>query len=421
MSKKITNIVKTGILTLMLAVLTGCSSAVANDSKIESDLSEYFMRNYRSEAIESVEVSKRKTDKDNGYDYVWVNVASSDNESQYTKNFIISYMLYDEGGWQVTNIESDDMSTWSAVPINGVSTDDISNSLIGMNFDVDADSWNITPENLTDVVIEQQNTSPEQSMDSVDVSLNLDSDVMQAKGELSLDYKYDYDPYTNEGTWVIDSYDLKTPFTQSFIESKKLSVSNSDLTAILAEKTFIIGENSTEQVVTIEPEDVTNFTISDIQYQEKGTIQTINCNFDLNKLYAVLNIDAKIVYQYSKNNGWSAVDIFLEPYVKSVDIVGDWTGTYTSSSTRKLVLKITKFAADGTFLGTFNFSPSAIDPDSESGSYTILGGIDLKTLKVAIRGQEWIDRPSYYSFYDLDGYFSLDDGKIKGNRFEIAK
>ena len=116
--------------------------------------------------------------------------------------------------------------------------------------------------------------------------------------------------------------------------------------------------------------------------------------------------------------------------LKSSDLAnleGDWIGKYSANQGEtKLILNIQKVTTDGTIKAIFNFSALPTNPRVPSGSFKMIGKIDLNSRRVVMKGDEWIKRPSSYYTVDLDGYLTDDGSAIIGDvvntgRFAIKK
>ena len=96
---------------------------------------------------------------------------------------------------------------------------------------------------------------------------------------------------------------------------------------------------------------------------------------------------------------------------------GTWKGTYVANQGQtKLVLKINAISKDCYLTsGTFNFSATPTNPNVPSGSYTLKGGYDKSTGKIALYGKKWIKRPNGYNFVNLDIVVNLEEKKLDGN------
>ena len=402
------------ILALGLCVLfAGCSASVPGEKKIKSDIA-VFGSGYisDSETIESVEVIKRQTLKDAKTDTVWCKIVSKDSEAEYHKQFILTYELYEKGGWIMEDIARDNSSAWSSTPLVGVNADGIYSSLLKKTISIGEEQWEIEPDTLDNISVNSQDTKLETKKDIVVISITLKSDVQTAQGELLLTYIFD------DG-WKLSEYQVKKDFSSANKPNTELQVTDADLIAALTKKSIVLGDEHHEQVIGISSDEIKDFVQGSRSVSGKGTNQIIECNLILDKGVATFNIATKVVYTYTSEGGWSIQDIIFSHKLLSVNLEGEWVGTYLGNGNggeTKLVLNISKVADDGAITAIFNFSAVPTNPSVPSGSYKMVGGIDFTTLKVTLEGKEWIKKPPAFGYLNLTtAYLYIDEKMIKSN------
>ena len=422
MTKKLTTIALALLTITFISLLSACSGvSVPNENKIKEDLENRIDYYIGLEVIDKVEIVKRKTDDEAKEDMVWCQVESNDSKASYIRNFIIMYALYDEGGWQFEEFHGDQKENWSSTPLAGVDSKTINTSLSGFSINIDDEEWAIDSNTIDSFTISKQETQLEQKKDIVVVAMIINDDVLTAQGELEFVFKY-------EDGWKLSDYRVFKPFETSAKAHTKLEISDDILINAIAKKPMILGEGKTEQLINIELTEISEFSLIDSVSENKDTTQIYNCSFKLDKKLVDLNVNAQVVYQYDKVNGWNISDISCQPSISSVNIEGEWIGEYAVySGDVKLNLNISQVADDGSMTATFNFSAAPTNPSYESGSYKAIGGVDFNTLRVVIEGVEWIEQPPglpYSWFINLDGCLRIDSSVIKaisGTAFEVKK
>lgn len=409
-----------GVISAIL-LLSACTAvAVPNESKVEKDVEGVLNNNYSSsETIETVEIVKRKTEKNIKSDTVWCKVETNDEEALYVRYFTLYYQLYDKGGWILENWEEDQTDKWGSTPLVGVNVDTIRNSLIGVSADIDGELWEIEPDNIGNLAIDEQETNLEQKRDVILATVDIKSDVLVAQGKLRIDYVYD------EG-WYLSNYNIDTPFATSYQANAELKMTDDILISEITKKAMIFDEGSTEQIINITSDEISEFKADKGIVQERGTVQIFNCSFILDKKVAVLSVEAKVIYQYGSVSNWSISDIIFSPKVVSVDMKGEWVGEYTYNRGYKLVLNVSEVAGDGTITSTFHFSGLPVNPSGSSGSYKLAGGIDFKELKIYLEGKEWISGEGQEVSMDkMYGTIYIQEEKIVmsigGNKFDMVR
>ena len=415
MMKKYKSLLPTLIIVFVTAILlSSCSESVPNESKIKTDLEETRVTNlFNSEGIDKIEVVKRNTDNDRKIDTVWIKIDSSDEEVAYIRYLRLDYQLYDQGGWILESVEPDERSLWASTPLIGVKEDMIKESIMGLRVNIDGDEWIFDQESISEIIIDSQNPLLEQKKDSASITVNLASDVLVAQGQMQLEFAFDND-------WKMDDYRVSTPFESNFKDNAKFNLTVEQLITEVSKTpiTFysVVGSHTGNQIININSNDVSNFSIINTESQNKGVIQVLNCVFSLNKRLVTFDVEAKITYEYDKLNGWEFKNTIYLPKVKSVIIEGQWIGHYNASSYRTnsmgLNIDITNVSSDGAIEATVNFYPLPTNPSNPSGSLKAVGGIDFENLVVTIEGSEWIEQPRGYTFANYRGFLLADDSKI---------
>ena len=420
MTKKLTTIALALLTITFISLLSACSAGVSvtSESKIKEDFESHLDYYTGLEIIDKVEIIKRKTDNEAKEDMVWCKIDSADSDASYVRYFIIIYNLYEEDGWQFEELLEDQKDKWSSKPLAGADNKLIKGSMVGMSIEIDEEEWEISPNTIDSFTIESQETQLEQGKDIVVVSVVINDDVLTAQGELEFVFKY-------EDGWKLGDYRVFKPFETSVKVHTKLEISDDILINAISKKPLILGEGKTEQLIDIELDEISDFTLIDTVSQNKDTMQTYNCSFKLDKKLVVLTVNAQVVYQYDKVNGWNISDISCQPSISSVNIEGEWIGQYAQmSGDAKLNLNISQVADDGSITAVFNFSALPTNPSVPSGSYKMIGGVDLNNLRIVLEGKEWIEQPTYYSFRNLDGCLRIDGSVIKaisGTALEVKK
>lgn len=112
-----------GILLVLACVFTACGTpAEKSEKEIATDLQQTIAASSEAVAdfsVSSLEVEKRRTDKDSGVDtvYVWAEVESA--VVKGTVGYTMEYVLYDEG-WLLENVSAYEFEKWQFTPLVGV-------------------------------------------------------------------------------------------------------------------------------------------------------------------------------------------------------------------------------------------------------------------------------------------------------------
>lgn len=123
------------LILIVMMLLGGCGKAVRDEKQIQADLESDLQANYfaENEKIIEVKIEKRQTEKKEKHDTVWCSVQTEDERCAYEKSLVLTYSLYDEGGWLLDDVSVNSRSEWVITPIIGISNDEIAASLCGIN------------------------------------------------------------------------------------------------------------------------------------------------------------------------------------------------------------------------------------------------------------------------------------------------
>lgn len=111
------------ILLVLACVFTACGTpAEKSEKEIATDLQQAIATSNEAIAdfrVSSIEVEKRRTDKDSGVDtvYVWLDVENA--KVKGTIGYTVEYVLYDEG-WILEDISTYERGMWAFTPLVGI-------------------------------------------------------------------------------------------------------------------------------------------------------------------------------------------------------------------------------------------------------------------------------------------------------------
>ncbi|MDD3340052.1 MAG: hypothetical protein PHS82_14485 [Lachnospiraceae bacterium] len=415
------------LIAMSLFVLTGCSG-VADEKKIQSDLKSYSKSDllHEDEKIDKVEIEKRETDKEQKVDTVWCSIITKDMSISYEKKAVLTYNFSDKSKWVLEDVSMNDSDKWIKTPINGISEKDIPNSLDGKSVTVDGEVWSIEANEVTGISIDKQDTDIEKKTDMLTVTLTLSSAVKEATGQVAICYNFD-------NGWEIDSVSEEKEFKATIKPEVALNITNDDLIAEIVKQEFQIGmpdegeeisfyNTSDLQTITMDKSEISDFKIESQKSTSKGSYQTYSCSCTLSKAHGVFSIDAEIQYYYVGTDGWIIQPIRITPKLTSVNILGEWKGTYNGAPyDGDSTLNISNVDADGTITAVYSYYPSTVDKYSQPGSYNVSGKLDMTTLHMTLVAGEWVtqpEKPLSISKVDISAILYINDSKIQGTAQE---
>lgn len=377
-----------------ILLLTSCGKTVANEKKIEKDLSAYSGFLEDEEKVESVKIDKRQTDKDEKIDTVWCDVVTEDQECSYQKGIILTYSLYNDKGWILDDVSVDSTKERVITPLTGIKEDNIPATLKNKNITINEESWAIIPK---DISIIKHDTNLKDQTDSVIAQITIEDAVQEATGQLMITYTFD-------DAWKIDSISGEDSFEISSIPGKEPDITEEKLIETLSGEEYKYGipENtpiyliSNLQVITINKSEISNFRIESSEITGKGTLQKYNISCKLTKPNAEFATNATITYSYSNADGWKLHVNNVKLTCTSVSIQGDWKGTYVNVTEEgQAVLTIQDISDDGTITGTYSYTPDVTKSyNAHAGSYYVSGKIDFTTLYMKLEAGDWINAPA---------------------------
>jgi len=93
---------------LIMTILTACGEKAKNEKEIAEEVAMYdtFFEAYELEIV-SYKVDKRQTNEDDKIDYVWFTICGQNSEFEYSAEYELIYVLYNDG-WQLEEIDRTD-------------------------------------------------------------------------------------------------------------------------------------------------------------------------------------------------------------------------------------------------------------------------------------------------------------------------
>lgn len=386
-------------------LLMGCGNSVVDESQLKTDFEAYMKADFSAgnEQIVEINIDRRQTEKDKKLDMVWCTVKTEDEKCAYEKSLILTYRLYDEDGWILDDVSVNSRSEWNIMPLAGADNNEIIASLNGVNVTADNELWYITQENIKNISVDKHETDLEVGTDIVTVTLTIDDLVKEASGQLVISYTF------NNGNWTIDSLLGNKDFTTVTKPGFALNVTEETLVNELAGKTFdyglddgaVIVYTSDLQTITINKNEIFDFTIKSQESLSKGTIQNYLCDCIVKKPHAEFALSIEVQYFYAEE--WNLQPISITAKCTSMNVEGEWTGTYGAiGGGGTAVLNVSSIDDNGLLMGTFRYIPNRVDKYSQPGSYSITGEINLATLYIHFTAGKWIDDPGRMSMeWDL--------------------
>ncbi len=404
----------------LVVFLSACSPSLS-ESAIKEMLTENaddFLPN-PNEEITSIEITKRDANEEAKAEEVWFTVNSNDDEAEYIRYFIAGFKLYDKGGWQYEVVTADPDEKASATPIAGVSDETVKEIIATQGLKtpiaIGDDNWQINSNTIKTVTVGAHDTQLEQKQDTVTVAIVLEDIVQTAEGEVELNFTY------NDG-WQYEDYTVTTPFTVSQIPGTEKDLTAEDFVALaISQDSFYFGN----QNVRLTSDEVSDVTLVSSSVTNKGTYQSYEYSFNVNKAQGrlVLAVTAKVEYQYS--DGWQTPTVtFTDTQLTSLDLTGTWTGTGVGNGIdaawfdKRSVGVSFEIAEKGTTHE--NVTVTLRQPNAEALMRVI---VDPANLNVTLAFSEWTQEPfdteRLNGLLTLNGILNIDDFTISINSGDL--
>lgn len=201
-----------------------------------------------------------------------------------------------------------------------------------------------------------------------------------------------------------------------------LMKNESDLKKDLSKYSVSVPVDGNEQRFSFDKDEITKIKVKKITYNKAKTAATVRLNVNIDRKVAVVGGNARITYKLKKKN-WKLSGVrYTKTELKSISLIGHFTGTYVAGQGEtRADFDIPDVTTDG-FLknALFSFSPVPTNPTVPRGSYSLIGGYDLKKGTINFSGNEWIERPAGWQFINFDAYVDLINKKIVGKNNELS-
>lgn len=397
--------------------LTGCGgNSVPKEEDIQKDLESFSDQPFLGdgETITNLSIDKRDTDKKNKSDLVWCTVATATEDVAYEKEVTLSYYLYDKAGWELEDYKVADSEQWTVTPLKGVDEENIRASLDGQTITVNNEAWQLSDSEFAMLTIQNQTTDLEKETDQVTLDIVLDGCVETVTGTLVADYTFDR-------TWQLKNMTAGDSLKAEMKSDKVLDVSVDRIIGDLENQEISYGVSGAVQRVVISKDQIEDFKVDSQEFKEKGTEQSIQCSGKLVKDHATFNISISAEYAY--NSYWECRQSQAELTLDSVDLLGEWKGTYIKGGgDGTATLNITEFE-DNHVKGIYAYTPYGSGPYNEPGSYEVEGEFISDGLMMTLKAGDWIEEPSKtmsVTKQNVNVLLRVDEDILKGGAQESS-
>lgn len=397
----------TAVMVCVLMLLTGCSGKISEETirqDIEPIVSEILSSD---QTIDDIEILEYKSDEKKDTS-VSIKVMSSDDVAEYTDYFMATYLYSADKEYVFDTVFQVDKDKSTITPIKGVTQEIAISSLKSKSIGVGEETWYLN--DVTDVTIESQDTNLKEKTDTVTVSLTVNDKVQQAKGKLKLEYEF-----TDE--WELTNVSQDGEFTVSDKPDCALEITDEDLLAeLIKNEVTICADTSNSQTLTMTEAEISDFEVYKESVEARGSTKRYFCKATLTKPNAKISLDAQIMYVYE--GSWLLQPVVITAKVESIDIEGEWNGTYTGTPfSGKASLDIEEVTEDGKVKGVYSYTPDTITKNNQAGSYKVSGTIDMTSLTMNLDAGDWVVKDSSalsVTKIDITAVMDLENAEIEG-------
>ena len=386
-------------LTAMI-LLTACGVVrlPPNEERVNIDVAESLSTIIpENRNIDQIEITETETDLEAGVHEVIVKVNSNDGKDAYLSYYRLVYLRNEEKLWDLLSFKDARDDEWTKKPIIGVDESQFKPDLMGTHLKIRSEDWVVDEQSLDSFTIVSRDTELEQGKDTVVIDVVLSSGLLVAEGQLTLEYLY-------QDRWISPWTTVSVPFTVEINPDTMLEMTDDKALDVLVElRQFDFSSGNTLQSIQLNREQISNVNLVNTKTEDKGTLNTYEHTFTLEKELVTFEIKLNTTYRYDATNGWLLENTQLTSKVTKVKLDGTtWGGIYTHrynfrlggnhSKQRVFTLTMTEFPTIGGLRATLTELSTPVY------SQTLFGrAVDLETLTFDLAFEEWVDAPTWSS------------------------
>ncbi len=203
------------------------------------------------------------------------------------------------------------------------------------------------------------------------------------------------------------------------VNAAKLKKSNDQYKKDFTKYSVSVLVDDQYQRFAIKKNEIKSLKINKIKYNKSKTIAYVKATVGIDRGIATVKGKATITYMYdNKTKKWKLSDLnYTKTCISKFNLIGTWTGTYKAGQgITKAEVVVPGMTNDGFIQNAvFYFSAVPTNPTVPSGSYKMIGGLDMDKGIINFTGDEWIEQPDGYDMIDFDMYINLEDKCLSGN------
>jgi len=434
---KIKRLIFVGLLAVLMLLTAGCSAKRITDEQIKNDVLS-TARDWDDDAIvDSFIIVERDYDEEEKTESVFVKLEGRTDLIYLLRYYRLDYFYSKDEGWLLSEIDEDDEDLWETTPLVGPDLSLAEESLMGQSiyiYDEEVASygylinyaselWEIGEDNIKEITIDESSLVIDGFEASVNCSFTLENKNVTVSGSATVDFEFDAElietkneeVLTKDG-WYVKSSTLSEDYTYQFKSERKPSLTAEEVRAQFSGNNINFNSNGENpQFVWLREDYLSDVTVSDPMPANYGEQAVFSVEYKYtNDLVSILVNEVYAVEYDAAMGEWKEPDMYVyDSNCVEVNLPTEWVGAYTNSSGEMYAkLTFTKIEENGDLEAVFEFSPMPNNTSGESGSYKMKGSYDPNTLEIELNGTSWIDRPSWYSYINIDGIIKINNSSI---------
>jgi len=415
-------IVFVGLLFVLMLFIVGCSPAEVSEEQIQNDVTSSAPEWDTDAVIDSFTIVRRTPNEEEKTEKVHVKIDGKTDLLYSLRYYTLSYFYSKDEGWMLSDIEAENEDLWETKPLAGPDTSLAKRALTDKYLYVNDDRWDITEETIKEIKIDKNDVILENLQATMNCSVILENDFVTVTGTASVEYRFDpecvidteKESITKDGWYVVTS-SLSDDYVCQFKSDKAPTFTTDDMMEFLDTNRFLFNDSYYDsQYIWLKKENISGLTVEPPIPTQKGTTGVFRGKFTYKTPLASFSVNYAINKSYDAEDGtwWYYTDgMEFESECTSVNLPKNWSGTYNNGD-MGVDLTLTSIKANGDLEAIYSFYPMPGNTSGKSGSYKMTGSYNPKTLEINLKGSEWIDRPSWYSYVNINGIIKADNSSI---------
>lgn len=412
---------------VMLPLLQGCGVDPVPEWQIQADVMAFAPEWDPAATINSFSILRRVSNEEEKTEEIQVKLDGQTNTVHAMRYYTVSYFYEKGDGWTFSDIEVDNTDLWETKPLVGPNVALAQEVLMGKMLYVGDDTWVINEETLQDVRIENESFEKGETEATMYCTVILENEYVKVTGSASVLCQYN-GTYTDEAEeedagqkpgWYVTSCAVGDDYTYRYRSDIDPEVTVDSVMNMLDKRRFKFGKTwGNYQYVWMQRDNIRDLVLETSYPTKKGENCICKGQFTYATELATFDVTYLIKLSYDlETANWTYVPDEIEYTAECVDVKlpKKWSGTYYSWNDYGADLKFTSVKSDHSIEAVFTFYSLDSDASDHLGSYKMKGTYDPETLHIRLDGTEWIDKPSGYSFLNINGYLCVDNNSIVGS------